>query len=184
MLLVAAAATLGAGPLGAAAAQDMVPDAPVETREAPPPPVRMIDRVPPEAVTISDGVTRVPRPPAALRVRISGDGKELWSGELLVDPSQGAELNNTLQQADSNCAPGIERGYLRRQTRLGLSLRKTGSRDGEFFSVFANWTRQSSDCALPGTRTVGVETTVEIAPGTSRVIEGDGGLRIELTRQK
>lgn len=168
---------LAAVPSGALAQTMESPDLParaVEVRRTPPPPIEM-----PAART-----EREMPPPATFFVRVTGAGKEIWSGELSIENNQGADLRMTLQQGDAVCGSRPEARYTRRQTGLTLSIRNAGRGAGDPFSVSAEWTRPSIDCTLPGTRTTGIETAVTITPGATQVIEGDGGLKIELTRRK
>lgn len=162
-----------------ALAQDMVttaelPAPVVQTRRAPTPPVEVPTR---------QAGPEMP-PPATFFVRVTGAGSEIWSGEMSIENNQGADLRMTLQQGDAVCGSRPEARYTRRQTGLTLSIRNAGRGAGDPFSISADWTRPSTDCDLPGTRATGIETVATIAPGTTRVIEGDGGLRIELTRRK
>lgn len=52
------------------------------------------------------------------------------------------------------------------------------------FTVFASWIRAAAECIQPGTYTVGMDVIADIPPGQSRVLRGDGGLRIEMTRTR
>jgi hypothetical protein len=173
----AAALALAAGSLSlaSAASAQPVPARPVMA-EDPPPPV-MVAR---EAPTI-----RAPQPPFTVAVRIMGGASVLWAGDVALDNIQGAQMNMSLQQADALCPSDAERRIGRRQTGLNFSLRPSYRRTGnEPLTVTVTWTRASADCALPGTRTIGIDTEVTLDPGTTRVVEGDSGLRIELTRKK
>jgi len=153
--------------------------------QSPPEPVRI---APPPAMiyTTEAPSTGSQVPPADVFVRITAGGRELWSGDLRVEAQRGAQFNMTLQQGDAVCADQSERQiYARRQTGLNFTLRQAyGRSEGQPLSLTASWTRPSADCALPGTRTVGIDTAIVLAPGQSRAIEGDGGLRIELTRRR
>lgn len=180
LAITAAASSFAAPSLGAGPAQD-----PARTQDAPPPPVLEVRRTPPPplemATTRSEPEAQAR---ADFRVRVTGAGAELWSGDLALEGYQGAELRLDLQQADSACGPSAGQRSSRRRTGLTFNLRHGGRRDGDPFAVTAQWTRPSADCALPGTRTVGIDTEISIPPRATRVIEGDGGLRIELVRQR
>ncbi len=184
LALIATATVLVAAPLLAAPAQDVI-----QTQEAParavtrpsPPEVR---RLPPPPVAIETARSPDESPPSSLfRVRVTGAGQEIWTGDMALEGYQGAELRMTLQQGDGVCGARGEMRSGRRQTGLTLSIRG-GGRQNESFGIASEWIRQSLDCALPGTRTSGIETTVALVPGASRLIEADGGLRIELTRRR
>ncbi|MGB3472988.1 MAG: hypothetical protein WBA51_19400 [Erythrobacter sp.] len=51
------------------------------------------------------------------------------------------------------------------------------------YTVDVSWTRPSEDCSQQGSRATGFDVQVELIDNETRVIEGDGGLRVELTRQ-
>lgn len=173
--LAVAGACLAAVP-SAAWAQEMV------TAAEPPPPVRLAS--PPAIETRAVRADPEMRSPVTFFVRVTGGDKEIWSGEMNVENNQGADLRMTLQQGDAACSSRPEARYTRRQTGLTFSLRNVGRAADAAFSLSAEWTRPSTDCDLPGTRTAGVETVATVAPGTTRVIDGDGDLKIELTRRK
>lgn len=186
LVLAATAALPASGPGLAAPAQDGIPTpaapARAATRPVSPPEVM---RVAPPPVMIETIRSSDEQPPSAMfRVRVTGAGQEIWSGDMSLEGYQGAELRMTLQQGDGVCGARGEMRSGRRQTGLTLTIRSGGRRDGEPFEIVSEWTRQSPDCALPGTRTSGIGTTVAIAPGANKVIEADGGLRIELTRRR
>ena len=174
--LVSALSCLTAVPFGALAQTMESPDLPAraEVIRTQPPPIDMrATRNEPEMPA-----------PATFFVRVTGAGKEIWSGEMGIDNYQGADLRMTLQQGDGACGAQSEARFTRRQTGLTFSIRNAGRGANDPFAIGAEWTRPSADCALPGTRTSGIETAVTVAPGATRVIEGDGGLIIELTRRK
>ncbi len=177
--LVAAATWIAAAPINAALAQqelsipENAPLPPVATVRAMPPPIRIASvRAEPE-----------PPPKATFRVRVTGAGQELWTGDMTLEGYQGAELKMSLQQADSACPGGNELHSNRRRIGLTFAMRYAGQREPESMAITAEWTRQSRDCAMPGTRTTGIETTIPIPQGPARVIEADGGLRMEITRK-
>lgn len=182
LVLMAATASLS----GASISASTMPDGPdIGAQVPPPPPAPAIRTTPPPPVAIATerGEPELP-PPAAFLVRVIGAGKEIWAGDVAIENNQGAELRLTLQQADTLCAGRLEGRWSRRQTGLTFAMRNAGRRDGDPFAVSAEWTRPSADCNQPGTRTTGIETTATVAPGATRTIEADGGLRIELTRRK
>lgn len=116
-------------------------------------------------------------------LRVIGAGTELWAGDLVLDGYRGAQLTQGLEQADVKCADLNSRSAPSQRTGLNFRLNYSGRRTDEPFGLNISWTRQSTDCSLPGTRTVGMDVRVDLDPGEKRVIEGDGGLRIELQRR-
>lgn len=176
-ILAVASACLGAMP-STASSQEVV------TAAEPPTPVVPTRGAPPSPIQTRQAQADAEMPPrSSFSVRVTGAGREIWSGEMNIDNNQGADLRMTLQQGDAVCGNRPEARYVRRQTGLTFSIRNVGRGADDAFSISAEWTRPSTDCDLPGTRATGVETVATIAPGTTRVIEGDGGLKIELTRR-
>jgi hypothetical protein len=151
-------------------------------RPAPPPSATIRTTPPPTLSMPSQGVEPQQPQRATFRVRVTGAEREIWSGDITLQGYQGAELALTLQEADSVCANTSESRFDSRRTGLAFSMSYAGRRDPEVMKISANWTRRSRDCTLPGTRSTGLETTVAIASGAVRIIEADGGLRIEITR--
>jgi hypothetical protein len=179
--MVAATTWLAAAPLSAAPAQQDLsfPD----NAPPPPPPAATVRETPPPPVGIATRqVEPAPPPKVTFRVRVTGAGQELWMGDMTLEGYQGAELQMSLQQADSAC-PGSNELRSRRRTGLTFTMRYAGRRDTETLAITSEWTRQSRDCDMPGTRTTGIETALPIPQGATRVIEADGGLRIDITRK-
>lgn len=153
-----------------------------EVMRTPPPPASPSapDRARSDATPVE---TDASDPRAEFAVRILGQGRELWSGVLRLENFYGAAVDLELQQAGTVCADDIARRFRNRRHGLKFELRYYTNRQDGPFTVKASWVRKSDDCALPGVRTVGLETAMDIAVGERRLIEADGGFQIELTRR-
>lgn len=116
-------------------------------------------------------------------VTVSAGRETLWSGVLHVN-AMGANYSESLRQALEPCGAksGADRPYLESQRQLNVSINRRGGREApDVFNVNVNWTRPAPDCES-GSRGVTFTQRVEIAPGRTVRLAGDGGLAIALTR--
>lgn len=121
--------------------------------------------------------------PFTISVRIMGQDRELWAGDLAMSGSNRAQVRLDVQDVDIKC-PLENARFASRRNAIELQVRRGYGRDNARYTVEANWTRPTSSCAEQGSRATGFEVQVELEEGTPRVIEADGGLRVELTRRK
>jgi hypothetical protein len=129
-----------------------------------------------------------PQPPMErLTVRISSPEGVLWQGTLRVGPNQGASYQQNLSQASLElCPPGspYDRSE-RRHINFNIYSQQDQQR-GQSYRLDVSWGRPGPDegCGERGTRTVQVNQAVVVEPGGTAVVEGDAGLRVELTRSR
>jgi hypothetical protein len=122
-----------------------------------------------------------PLPPYRLRARVLVGEREMWAGYLAMTNYGRANVRTYVQDMDANCPLKNDRFAQRRHT-IDLLI-EPGRREGPFlYSVEANWTSPAADCSDEGTRATGVRVEVELAANQTRVIEGERGLRVEVTR--
>jgi hypothetical protein len=184
--LIALQAAVQAPPPPAPPPRGMVSNSPppIVRTNVPPPPVMTVHTAPPMATPIL-AAPDLPAPsPVLLDIRVSGDGGIIWEGSLRVGPSASYSENRSESRA-TPCSPYL--GYdpgLRSGFTLNLSHYSTREKPNQF-SVGASWSRPANpqDCAEPGSRSVQFQQTVELAPGTERVVQGDGGLSVRLRRR-
>ena len=120
-----------------------------------------------------------------LAVRLSSSQGVLWQGDLRVGLNQGASYSQNMSQASPDLCPAgspydrSERGSV----SFNVYLQNHGQARPSY-RVDASWARPilSADCGESGTRTVQINQMVVLEPGQTTVIEGDAGLRVELTR--
>ncbi len=121
------------------------------------------------------------RPTYWLYARVLGGTRELWAGYLAMTPYGRASVHTDVQEMDSNCPVRNNRFAPRRNT-VDLRIRP-GRRDNEaLYGVEVSWTRPAEPCSERGTRAAGFDIEVDLVDNETRVIEGEGGLRLELTR--
>jgi hypothetical protein len=121
----------------------------------------------------------------SLAVRISSPAGVLWQGTLRVGQNQGASYSQSLSQASPMVCPTTS--PYDRSERSSISFNAYVQNSGEFGSIYridASWGRPTAEagCGERGTRTVQVSQGLSLDPGETAVVEGDAGLRVEVTR--
>ncbi|WP_285709192.1 hypothetical protein [Erythrobacter oryzae] len=144
-------------------------------------------RSPPAAVmTVPPGAELAteeppPVPPYTIHARVFVGAREMWAGYLAMTDFGHAYVRTHVQDMDAACPRDNDRFKERRHT-IDLTIRP-GQRERPYlYSVEANWTYPAEPCAEEGTRATGMRVEVELAEKQTRVIEGERGLRVELTR--
>jgi hypothetical protein len=137
---------------------------------------------------------RIARPAATVEaqinelvIRISSPAGVLWQGNLRIAQNQGASYSQNFSQASPTLCP--PNSPYDRSERSSINFNVYVQNSGEYGPVFrvdASWQRPSEEtgCAERGTRTVQVNKTLALDPGESGVVEGDAGLRVEVTRRR
>lgn len=120
-----------------------------------------------------------------LSVRVSSPQGVLWQGTLRVATNQGASYSQNLSQASTEICP--PNAPYDRSERSSVSFNVYAQNYGQGtqnYRIDASWARPIKDanCLESGTRTVQINHAVALEPGQSTVIEGDAGLRVEVTR--
>ncbi len=141
--------------------------------------VAMTDRISPPALS--------PTQVESLAVRISSPEGVLWQGSLRVSPNQGANYQQNFSQASLGlCPPGSPYDRSERRHINFNVYSQQNNQSGQTYRLDVSWGRPGPDegCGERGTRTVQVNQTVAIEPGGTAVVEGDAGLRVELTRSR
>ena len=122
-----------------------------------------------------------------LAVRISSPAGVLWQGNLRVAQNQGASYSQNFSQASATvCPPNSSYDRSERSSiNFNIYVQNTGEY-GPIYRMDASWQRPSEDagCAERGTRTVSVTKALRLAPGESGMVDGDAGLRVEVTRRR
>ena len=140
-----------------------------------------IMHVPPKAVAVAGMVAET------LHVDVAGDGQTLWSGLLTVGDKYGsASFSQSINEYAKPCpgrAPGSEMPSQNYQLRFSIS-RHNWQTEADSFRVTTNWTQPLDACRGEGTNEVGVTRIIDIAPGGTVTIEGEGGLVVRVTRPR
>ena len=122
-----------------------------------------------------------------LAVQISSPAGTLWQGNLRVAQNQGASYSQSLSQASPTICP--PNSPYDRSERSSINFNVYVQNSGEFGPIYridASWQRpiDEAGCAERGTRTVQVSKALSLAPGESGSVEGDAGLRVDVTRRR
>jgi hypothetical protein len=163
--LAACCAVSGVALAGAASAQEMLP----------PPMVAMPDEV------ASADDEPPPVPPYRLHAKVFGGERELWAGYLAMTNYGYAEVRSFVTDMDATCPLPNDR-FVARRHMIDLAIRPGQRENPYLYEVEATWTAPVEACADEGMRATGVRVEVELAEKQARVIEGERGLRVELTR--
>ena len=121
----------------------------------------------------------------SLAVRLTSPQGVLWQGNLRVSQNSGANYSQNFSQASpTTCPPNSPYD---RSERSSINFNVYVNNNGEYGRIYridASWQRPSADadCGERGTRTVSVTKALRLDPGQSGVVEGDAGLRVEITR--
>ncbi len=122
--------------------------------------------------------------PEIIAVRVEAAGAVLWDGTLRIAPNQAASYQQHLNQASAfQCPPDTPHDRSeRRQLTVNIYANQT-PQQGRSYRVDASWQRPipQQACLEGGTRTVQITQAVSLMPGESKTIEGDAGLRVQLT---
>ncbi|MCT2400709.1 hypothetical protein [Novosphingobium mangrovi (ex Huang et al. 2023)] len=149
------------------------------TQIVPPPPVVMASSL--------RGSTRASENPiAVVDVTVEAGRGALWTGVLKIDNS-GASYSESLRDAPEPCddkAGNASASNFSAQRQFNLSIRRY-NRNGapDLFSVNARWTRPIPFCEGQGTRSVSLDQQVDLVPGRTVRLTGDGGLVVTITRR-
>jgi hypothetical protein len=126
---------------------------------------------------------RAPRENYTVEVEARSSTALIWSGQLRVTTHTGATVRNeTIEASHPACAAA----YPGATKRFRAELRPAGNAGfPNRLTVSIGWTRPiEAECPLPdGSRTIEVSQTIELEPGRSMTIAGDGGLTVRLTRR-
>ena len=158
---------------------------------APAPPAPPVRRAPPPPV-----VTAVAAPPSAyfhdrsgpaarfvVEAEVRGADAVLWSGPLRVSGgyNQTSVRREQSEPGEAECRPG--RGVAPITTSFNLTLNGRGQEDQVTFNV--RWSRPGDQPCAPGpnSRTIELTGTVDLPPGGTATLTGDGGLSVRLRRR-
>ena len=122
-----------------------------------------------------------------LAVRVSSPAGVLWQGNLRVSQNQGASYSQNLSHASPTACPPNSPYDRSERSSLSFNVYSQNSGDsGSVYRIDASWGRPAGqpDCGDRGTRTVQVNQALRLDPGETGVVEGDAGLRVEVTRPR
>src|SRR5262249_41424449 len=142
---------------------------------APPPPVVQVTAPPPIVVP-----QVVNRPTITVRVRAFAGRALLLQDDFRVGRAP-AMYNQSRSEADLPGCVSNTNGWPMARSSVNFSLRADTIADDGYRLTFG-WTRPTTGCGSEGTLSVNLERSVILKPGQSMTVDGDGGVRVELTR--
>jgi len=121
-----------------------------------------------------------------LAVRLSSPAGVLWQGNLRVAQNQGASYSQNFSQASPTLCPPNSPYDRSERSSINFNVYVQNNGNGSVYRIDASWQRPSEEtnCGERGTRTVQVNKALALNPGESGVVEGDAGLRVEVTRRR
>jgi hypothetical protein len=111
----------------------------------------------------------------------------LWQGTLRVGQNQGGSYSQSFPQASAEICPPNSSYDRSERSSLNFNVYVQNYGQGRpSYRVDASWGRpiKVANCGESGTRTVQINQGVFLDPGETATIEGDAGLRVELTRAR
>lgn len=174
--------TLFSAALGAALGSTCVfaqPPAPIASVRTPPP---VFNPVPPAPMVIAQG-RRAVGPIEPVEVVLMMGSTTLWSGALNIGGTMPARISLAEPTAiDGNCAAYNDFGRSGRRIELSISGALGERMQG--YRLSASYSRPPSDDSCgAGSRTASIEQRFDWSSGKSQTFEGDGGLKVILTRR-
>jgi hypothetical protein len=120
-----------------------------------------------------------------LSIRISSPAGVLWQGNVRVAQNQGASYSQNFSQASPTACP-VNSYDRSERSSINFNVYVQNNGYGMTYRLDASWQRPSEDsgCGERGTRTVSVTKALALDPGETGVVEGDAGLRVEVTRRR
>ncbi|MDJ0978019.1 MAG: hypothetical protein QNI87_05745 [Erythrobacter sp.] len=150
----------------------------------PPPPIETVQTIPEPAPSRARPQARSDESRVeSVFVRVFGGSAELWSGELSIANYRGASVRINVDDIDPRC-PIDPRNYAMRRNGVEFRINPVRQQQrSDRYKVDVTWTRPSNTCAEMGSRATGFDLQVELPANETKTLEGDGGLRVELTRR-
>jgi hypothetical protein len=123
--------------------------------------------------------------PDRLDVHVTGGGETLFRGPLRISRQTSASFSQSKSDAsDRGCTSGRYGSEGRSAVNLSLRQSRTGD-DQTSYLAEVSWTRPvtTEGCDGNASRTVSLSQSFKLAVGQTLTIEGDGGLRLIITRR-
>ena len=169
------AGMLAAGSLALASPAAAQPDAPLESE---------LPRPIPNYHILTDTPRKgTPEQNFRMTLTLAGEGSTLWSGDLVLAEYNGARIETDIQDTNPAC-PASAREIATRRSAVIAELVPIDLVEGYEFKVYAHWSRRDPACTAAGQKVSQIDLRVSLAPGETRVLEGDGGLVVRVTRQR
>lgn len=150
---------------------------PLTVRMQPPPPINLS---PPDN---ESGKAKL----AQFDVELTLNGERLWSGLLRVGARMGANVDQNIRQPSEPCGGAADTGsrFDNDAQRISVRIDRLDEREEpDSFRVTASVVRPIPACEGGGSLTLGFTRSPTILPGQSAVLDGDGKLKVKLSRKR
>ena len=124
---------------------------------------------------------------AQFDVELTLNGERLWSGLLRVDARMGANVDQNIRQPSEPCGGAADTGsrFDNDAQRISVRIDRLDEREEpDSFRVTASVVRPIPACEGGGSLTLGFTRSPTILPGQSAVLDGDGKLKVKLSRKR
>ena len=156
------------------------PPAVVVTLEPSPPASGAIASQPSRPVqTVSSLDPFRPLQPVTVNVRITAGGELLMGQQLRVARYNASAILQRYDAPENQCPPGSVKAA---QSSLTFQINREASKTPDEFFMGLTWSRPLDECHIGGSRGISMAQAVTIRRGKTTVVNGDGGLRLELSR--
>ena len=159
----------------------------VATQTSAPPPIAVTNVAPPPIVAVPTAppIIRMAEPFSRIvnitvRIRALAGRAVLLDDRFRVGRSWASFSQNRSEAGEQTCP--LDYGGQSARTSFSVSLRPQGIGGGGKYHLSSTWQRPNGSCDEQGSRSVSIEQGVALKPGQTVVVEGDGGLRVELTQ--
>jgi hypothetical protein len=114
-------------------------------------------------------------------VKVTGGERLIWAGELYLSEYEGARIETDLRDINPACSYE-ERRKVSRNSALVLTLTSVDYVQGYGFWLRTYWEHRLPQCGELRSAIAFINVPVQLAEGESETVEGDSGLRVQLTR--
>ena len=118
------------------------------------------------------------RPTESIHVRTTAGNAILFDDRLRVGRAGATFSQNRSEATEPGCASVYPQSV---RNSLTLSVQADGPTK-DHYRVSVSWTRPNGGCDAQGNRGISLNQAVELKPGRTVTIEGDAGVRVQLTR--
>lgn len=124
---------------------------------------------------------------AEFDVELTLNGQRMWAGPLRVGGRMGANMDQNIRQPYESCAgkPDMTSRMDGDAQRISIRINRLNERqEPDSFRVTASVDRPLPACEGGGSLSLGFTRSPTVSPGQSVVLDGDGKLKVRLTRKR
>jgi hypothetical protein len=153
------------------------PPPPVAVRVEPSGPTTVVVRPQPMR-SLADGTGLPLLEPVTVSVRVLSGNKPLLTDQLSVGRSNATTILQRYEAPPATCPPGAPRA----ESTLTFQINREASQSLDEFFFGLTLSRPIDPCKIGGSLGQSVVKSVEVGPGKTVVVPGEGDLRVEISR--